>query len=905
MRKNFGGKIVKRAMAVALAVVISAGSILPATAAAGIIEPSYVQGDNYVDPNKAKFNNTETKIDPVITENVEAAQAAADVAATAAADAATAAADAATAAQDAADEATKAATAATAAADAATVAQDAADAAVEVVGEAPVEPNSVTNKTPDTTLDSAWEEVGELKDTVETIQAERDEFQKELEDSVGMDKNLVDTSVLAAQDAAEAAEAAKDAAEAAVLKAQSTSDINVVKEAQTEAKKAALTAEEEAQKAESAYQEALAKLADAQKSFKEMKKEYKNKLKDDNNYIEDKKDEINGILLSDSTISLNDAEKAYTEALLAATKAAEAALEASDASASASDEAKKLMDDSNEQAEIATEKADAAMNYYVDPAQTKYDEAIQNKEAQDIVVSDLETLKNSAENNYNAIIAETTAATVDSYTTELAKKEKAMTDAKAYYDSISKLNLIKRAIAKDAYNKAKDTYNNYNTAKTKNNLIDTALKNTTQYKSLATSNTNLDAAKSTLTKLETDAQAKATALANTKAVKEAYLKSIEAAHTEEQKNEIANALKAIVGETSDNINQTQYDADLNDWANKFWNGFLWEDSVKDAKKVRTDFQTKYDESSEFRKFVEKYSIIQWSSNNTEKLIAAVEQAYYAVLLKQEEELATVNAFIAKTDATGASENAEKASNAAIESARLAKLSADAAQLSADFTTSQEKLEAAKTTLAKAELSLAAAKEAAKAMNATSVSFKNVKKMLRDAQDAVDRAKEAAEKALQDAKEALDAKNKVDSIIANWKYDSDDQSVVDNDGIDELAIASTIVAAPTVQVATINETPVALAATSRRARTVATGTTEIEEEATPAVAQPEVVAKEAEDKTANVKADTTEISDEETALASTMQEDGFAWWWILILIAIVSGGSLAGYRYYKNKKVVEE
>lgn len=174
----------------------------------------------------------------------------------------------------------------------------------------------------------------------------------------------------------------------------------------------------------------------------------------------------------------------------------------------------------------------------------------------------------------------------------------------------------------------------------------------------------------------------------------------------------------------------------------------------------------------------------------------------------------------------------------------------------------------------------------------------------DASDAADAAAEAARAAYEAALASYNAIRAKE--LAN-------QPVIDGDGLDEAAIVRTVVTAPaqlpTVQATTIDEAPVALTATpttTRRARTVATAdTTEIEEEATPEVAQPEVVEDVVEDETANVDADTTEIADEETALASTMEENGFAWWWILILIAVVTGGSYAGYRYYKSKKVIEE
>jgi len=198
--------------------------------------------------------------------------------------------------------------------------------------------------------------------------------------------------------------------------------------------------------------------------------------------------------------------------------------------------------------------------------------------------------------------------------------------------------------------------------------------------------------------------------------------------------------------------------------------------------------------------------------------------------------------------------------------------------------------------AKTEELLAAAKKVKAALTAYEAALA--------ASDAADTAAEAARAAYEAALASYNA------ILAKERAN---QPVVDGDGIDEAAIVrvATVTAPaqlPTVQVTAIDEAPVALTAqptTTRRARTVATtDTTEIEEEATPEVAQPEVV-EEADTNTAKVDADTTEIADEETALASTMEENGFAWWWILILIAVVTGGGFAGYRYYKGKKVIEE
>jgi len=107
--------------------------------------------------------------------------------------------------------------------------------------------------------------------------------------------------------------------------------------------------------------------------------------------------------------------------------------------------------------------------------------------------------------------------------------------------------------------------------------------------------------------------------------------------------------------------------------------------------------------------------------------------------------------------------------------------------------------------------------------------------------------------------------------------------------------------PTTQVTAIDETPVALAANTTNNRRAAT-VTEIEEEE---VALEADVPKDTEEIKAEVEndEDSTKIQDEATPLASTMQENIFAWWWIVLAALVIISGGLLGYRYYKSKKEV--
>ena len=912
MKKNIGGKVVKRTMAVAIAVALSAGSVMPAMA---VSVPEYVEGDNYVDPNNAEFNNFESTIDPQVVENVEKAQAAADAAQAAAIEAQKAADVAKEQAEEAEIQATEAETQKGLGDQALEDATKAADAAANIAGENPsIGGTAIPTSQEDNKPESAWEEVGELKDTVDGIQEDRDSWQAGMEDTMEEKKKSIDESVQDAKDAAANAEAARILAEEAVAKAQATSDINVAKAAQLEVQKAADTAADEAKKAAESYDEALAKLAEAQKYYDEM-------LADDEKYnigenakIESKKGAIEAISIDEYETKLKEAEEAYKNALSNAQIASDEADKAAQASADANESAIELAGEASEQEVIADDIAKAVIDRDVTPAKKASDDAASEVTKQEDKVKGLEKDKSDANVRYEESKERITNDAIVQYQTELEIRKQNKISAQNKLNSTPYGFIFESKAHKDArreFERAESSYNSYNNETQKNNVINDCLTKSPENIDLQNAINTLEEENSNLETIKATAAEKAKVLADAEAAKAEYLRQVDEAQEAAFKTAFVSVFK-LIGESSDNINQTQYDAKLNEWANKFWPGWSLDAHI-DAVRLRTDFQTKYSETSEFKKFVEYIFGIQCVYNNTEELISAVEQAYKAELKKQEKEfekLATINAGIAKNKAEDALKQASNAATDATSYSEAANAFAEkAAAVTKELRDAQLKLDAAKETYAKAQASLKAAQAAAKDINASTVSFKTTLDLLAKAQAAVDKAKSAKEKAEADAKAALDAKNKVDSIVANWKSAPD--TVTDDDGIDESAIVRTQVTAPaqlpTVQATTIDETPVALAAepTTRRVRTVATTeeATVIEEEETPAAVEP--ATEEVVEEDAAVDADTTEIVDEDTALASTMQENGFAWWWILILIAVVTGGGFAGYRYYKNKKVIED
>ncbi len=370
---------------------------------------------------------------------------------------------------------------------------------------------------------------------------------------------------------------------------------------------------------------------------------------------------------------------------------AETAVKTAEEAAKAADNVAK---DAQSKVDELDEKADAAANtvnnYYVDSAKEALDDTNQAIVDKNTEISTLNTTltnakeaaKTPAENAYNA---------------ELANKKKAMDDAKNAYNKCSKWNAIYKEYLRYKYNKAKDAYNNYNTSTTKNSVIANYIANDAKVKDASN---KLNKAQNDLTKLTAQQAEEAAVLAAAETTRDSYIAAANEAYKNEATGEFVENIKTILAEYSAEINQIDYDEDLNDWANDVFN--TWH--LIDKGVVRHEMNDIYMEGN-LEKLFNTLAITQWAvdTDSVEDVMDEMRKAYRESIEDYYEKMATAEANWAAMDTEAAKDAVKKEAdkltgiNSTIESAKTAVKDAgdkvDAAQ--GTYDEAAEKLEGLK------------------------------------------------------------------------------------------------------------------------------------------------------------------------------------------------------------------
>lgn len=305
-----------------------------------------------------------------------------------------------------------------------------------------------------------------------------------------------------------------------------------------------------------------------------------------------------------------------------------------------------------------SEKVDDTVNYYVNKANEALEQnktEIAEKEQEISTAKDKVTEK---ESDYQAIEESAKNKAIEKYNEELQKREKAMQDALEKY---KKANFIEKIIYKPLYEKAKNEYDNYNKESVKQNEIESALQATIQYQELTQARNSLSELESELVQLKETKSKKEAELAEKQAAveqaKSEYLDSLEQANKEVRDATIAVIKNQIYGYSSD-INQIEFDNALNDWANQVnWNNALgWmnlldknaQDEFNDAKQLRIDMGAVYGDEG-LKNLLNKMGITQAlvSTKEIDAEMAARIQEIRGKLQVAEEKKANVEAKIAE------------------------------------------------------------------------------------------------------------------------------------------------------------------------------------------------------------------------------------------------------------------
>jgi hypothetical protein len=420
--------------------------------------------------------------------------------------------------------------------------------------------------------------------------------------------------------------------------------------------------------------------------------------------------------------------------------------------------------------------------------------------------------------------------------------------------------------------------------------------------------------------------------------------------------------------TSDKINQTEFDEDLYTWSEdpRFlefigeiftWNWNAAGETVAeipDAKKARETLNTDYNEAN-WRKFVDKYEIIQWiaGNDNLKGNIKSVLKVYKQQLDEAENNYYDVLAQDAIQSANESKESLAKSKEALDSNAQNSIASQiseiqsriDALNERTPYTDRSAEINALTAELNRLTFSVNGLIEnnmfdIRNAQLAGSIwAIENAKKALWNIKMEALRTRGSVKKidlvslewaikwaegevylatlAQTNAQAALDKLPEdqqnpvgpVDDVVPTTDDDDDDDTTGGGDDTTPfIPVAVTPATNVVTPVAENPEAPAVLGARTTR-RTAAKTAADTE---TPAVDNSNndnaavAGAQKEETKTPEAPKEETKIEDNETALAATpeLEEKGFAWWWLLILAAI-AGVSVEEYARRKSNKAKAE
>ena len=755
-KEKLGSKIVKKAITWAMIAMMSLSGVMSnmatLTAYAGENEiNNYVDdlelSEEYVDSNKEKYHNDEAKevaqnSDSVkeMNEQVNKAQEAVTKADAAVADAEKAmkdAEDAATAATTAANDADKAEKDATKAAnDAAEKVKNlddkkTADGIDDYNKQAAADQNDIENNVnADTAVKNAEDAATTAANEADKAKDAADAAKAALEKALDVDTNEVNQEVRdaveeakeAAKDAAEAADAAKDARDAAEAEAN-----KIIEEYNLYAMSYGLPLYGETTVTYTAE--------DAKAAVEAAGMVYQAGEKD---RLEKEIEDINNTTLADEKANVDAAVKALGEAQDAFTTAENSAKDAADAAA----EASKAVADADATADAV---ADAVNNYYVTPAQEAVDatnKAIDEKKNQ---ISELNTALENAK-------ADAKPNGEAAYNSELADKKAAMDKAREEYEAYTGINPFYKRSLEKKYNKAKAAYDEYNTQSKKDEVVKDYINNDAAV-SAATS--GIETANKELTQLNEQYEAQAGVLAAETATRDAYIQEANQNAQEQVRNEFVKEIQKILSDYSGEINQIDYDEDLNEWANDILN--TWH--LRDKRVIRNEMDDKYVDSTLERLF-NTLGITQWmvDTSSAKKVMEEARKAYRESIEDYYEKLATAEANWAAMDTEAAKKAVEDevkkmdAVNTTISNAK-------------DFVeNASDELDKAKDTYDAAEERLNELKDSVKNKTFDSVTLKALQEKIEAAQAAVKAAEDELKKAEIQKNAAQNYANWADQLV---------------------------------------------------------------------------------------------------------------------------------------------
>lgn len=444
-------------------------------------------------------------------------------------------------------------------------------------------------------------------------------------------------------------------------------------------------------------------------------------------------DTINATTLADKEEQIQAADKAATDAAAKAS-AAETAAEEAKAAADAAQSAIEGYDKTADQA------ADAVNNYYVAPAQKTLDatnKEIADKNAQ---ISNLESSLNSAKENAKT-------AGEAAYNENLAAKKKAMEEAKKAYDNCLDIKVVSKALLKKEYEDAKKAYDNYNKETVKNSEIaDYVAKDAT----VQDTDSKLSTARTELDKLSARQAEEAAVVAAETSTRDAYIAAATEAYKNETTEQFTKDIKAILAKYSGEVNQIDYDEDLNAWANDVLNTWY----LIDKGLVRDEMNGKYVDSAVESCF-NTLGITQWivGTDSAEEAMNAMREAYKASMENYLEKLATAEANWAAMD----TEKAKEAVKAEVE--KFGDVETTISTAKTNVAAAEAGIKDAQATYDAAEAKLTALKEEVGKCRFNSITLAELQKKIQLAEEAI----KAAGNELKEAQAAQVAAEN----YANW------------------------------------------------------------------------------------------------------------------------------------------
>ena len=258
-----------------------------------------------------------------------------------------------------------------------------------------------------------------------------------------------------------------------------------------------------------------------------------------------------------------------------------------------------------------------------------------------------------------------------------------------------------------------------------------------------------------------------------------------------EKLEAIDDVKKALSNSSDGINQVEYDKELNAWANttfdkydeakaswKFWETIKeYADIYDDAKDTRRWMDNEYN-ASKVQEIFNHLGITQWAVSTAQREAAmdAIIKAYRENMAKYEKQLAAINAQDAKN-------SAEASAKAAEDIAKTAEASKNAAQAAENvISTAQDTITAAEDTYNDAKAKLDAVKAAAKNVKTpTTLELQRLFEQIQKAEQKVKDTEESLKEAVAAKNAAENFKKWADSLITGQYTRAYAQAAADENG----------------------------------------------------------------------------------------------------------------------------